>query len=54
MVLVEQLEAVCFLVGDLVMQNGSNTYIAFLMDGIICLLVAFCYCILSKDFILMN
>ena len=39
-----------FLVGDLVMQNGSNAYIAFLAGAIICLLVAFCYCILSKEY----
>ncbi len=39
-----------FLVGDLVMQNGSNAYLAFFMGAIMCLLVAFCYCILSKEY----
>ena len=39
-----------FLVGDLVMQNRSNAFLAFFMGAIMCLLVAFCYCILSKEF----
>ena len=39
-----------FLVGDLVMQNRANAYLAFFMGAIMCLLVAFCYCILSKEY----
>jgi len=38
------------LVGDLVQQNGGLTYLAFVMGAIMCLLVAFCYCILSKEY----
>lgn len=38
------------LVGELVQQNGGLTYLAFVMGALMCLLVAFCYSILSKEY----
>lgn len=39
-----------FLVGELVQQNRNLTYLAFAMGALMCMLVAFCYSILSKEY----
>lgn len=38
------------LVGQVVRENKNLTYLAFVMGAIMCLLVAFCYSILSKEY----
>tara|TARA_B100001248_G_scaffold140249_1_gene105333 strand:- start:3243 stop:4472 length:1230 start_codon:yes stop_codon:yes gene_type:complete len=41
---------VFLLVGELVQQNRNLTYLAFVIGALMCLLVAFCYSILSKEY----
>ena len=41
---------VFLLVGELVKQNRNLTYLAFVIGALMCLLVAFCYSILSKEY----
>lgn len=41
---------VFLLIGEVVKENRGNAYLSFLMAAIMCLTVAFCYCILSKEY----
>lgn len=41
---------VFLLIGELIKDNQGNAYLAFVGGAIICMIVAFCYCILSKEY----